>query len=198
MKGYNGFIVQVEKHITDKVKLSTGRELYKDPAWELGENAPMTGKIIAVPQNNTTPAQTGDLLFFEHTITMQNSYGKKSRYCLNEKDKTYFVPFEANCMMAIAVKKQGQWHLIGRFNLLFPVKVEKQSHTPNLLLPNFNKEYQGLKEGMGIIHKLLPEAEPVLKIGDRVSLSKHSEYKVELEGQTFFAVSTDNITSVIK
>lgn len=94
MKGYNGFIVQLKNHLNDRIEYSSGVKLYKDPQWELGENAPMIGVILATPQDNTTKAQVGDLLFFEHGITLQNRFRSISRYCLNERDKTYFVPFD--------------------------------------------------------------------------------------------------------
>lgn len=195
MKGYNGFIVQLKNHLNDRIEYSSGVKLYKDPQWELGENAPMIGVILATPQDNTTKAQVGDLLFFEHGITLQNRFRSISRYCLNERDKTYFVPFDKNDNKTIAFKKNGEWHLIGKYNLLEPIKLKRQQVTKKLILPNIKKGYYGYEEGVAYARLLTEKAKKYFNEGDKVALSAHSEYKVELEGKEYFAVSTENITA---
>lgn len=200
MKGYNGFIVKLDSHIIDNVQLSDNKKLYKDPSWQLGENAPMTGKIVSEPKNNTSKAKAGDLLFFEHIITMQNTFGVKSNFCIDEKEKLYYVPYKnSNDTLAIAFKRNNDWQLIGKYNLLKAIKIEREVKTiSSIILINYNTEYEGYKEYMGIAHYLLPELEDKVYIGDTLLISKHSEYKVDLEGTPYYAVATADINAILK
>lgn len=112
---------------------------------------------------------------------------------MSEKDKLYFVPYsEENKSNVFAFKQDGEWHLIGRYNLLKPIKFEHLEEKGDLLLiTDKRKSYHGFKENIGIIEYPLPDS-PFIK-GEKVLIDKNYEYKVDLEGVSYYAVATQNI-----
>jgi hypothetical protein len=191
MKGINSYIVRLESHLTNEIILPNGVKLYKDPYWDLGRNAVTVGEVVSVPDGVTAGVKVGDLLSFEHVITMQNEKDEMSKFCIDKSKKLYRVPLN----LAIAYKSNEEWHLTGNYNLLKPVKVEKKAEKSNLILVNQNMEYEGYRENIGEAWKLLPDIEA--EVGNMLFVAKNTEYKISLESEPYYAVRSENIIGVL-
>lgn len=140
-------------------------------------------EIVSFPTKYEDVIDEGDnLLYHFNVLTFTLKDGKKIDSDFKIKDNYYYVPEN---MIHALFKKDGSVKMLGDWNIVKPIKKKEEVTKSGIIIALNNDEVKvshGLLEGY--IQHVNDEMSDELKSGDRILMSKHSDYSFKMPDGT--------------
>lgn len=191
MNSLKDFIVFVPQRLNDKIVVN-GLELYVDPKYDEFSHRKTSGEVVAVPLKYNTGVKEGDTIYFHHHVVING--GQKMQY----GEDLYLVRYSdtratENQAIAHKSKETGEVKPMKGWSLLTPYMEE----TPKLSEIIETVELTEKPYTNGIVAFDSDElAEIGVKKGDIVGFKKNHDYEVDIDGEKYFRVRTEDLLYV--
>lgn len=136
-------------------------------------------EIVSFPAKYHDTIKEGDkLLYHFNILTFTLKDGKKIDSEFKIKDNYYYVPEN---MIHALFRKDGSVELLGNWNIVEPIKKGEEVTASGIVVALNNDEVK-ISHGMleGYIQHVNKEFDGELKSGDKILMSKHSDYSFKM------------------
>lgn len=192
--------VEMNEDFNTSIKFKDGSELYLDPSWEHYRHVKQNGVVHSISPR-VKGVSVGDTVWFHHfvpvtdtikgdTVSNHDEYLRKKLnkrlYLVDAKDRN---KGGAEQLFAYENKETG-FHCYGDYVLVKPIVNEIPRTASGIFLESQVKEV--VQEGHIVHSNEMLEKNGFVE-GDRVKFSKHSEYELEVHGETLWCMRTTDI-----
>lgn len=191
MNSLKDFIVFVPQRLNDKIVVN-GLELYVDPKYDEFSHRKTSGEVVAVPLKYNTGVKEGDTIYFHHHVVING--GQKMQY----GDDLYLVRYSEarateNQAIAHKSKDTGEIKPMKGWSLLTPYMEE----APKLSEIIETVELTERPYINGIVAFDSEDLQDMgVKKGDIVGFKKNHDYEVDIDGEKYFRVRTEDLLYV--
>lgn len=191
MNSLKDFIVFVPQRLNDKIVVN-GLELYVDPKYDEFSHRKTSGEVVAVPLKYNTGVKEGDTIYFHHHVVING--GQKMQY----GDDLYLVRYSEarateNQAIAHKSKETGEIKPMKGWSLLIPYMEE----APKLSEIIETVELTERPYINGIVAFDSEDLQDMgVKKGDIVGFKKNHDYEVDIDGEKYFRVRTEDLLYV--
>lgn len=172
MKSPDKFIIKMPEKFKNKIAVGD-QELELVSKFDEFGNRIMEAEIVAVPAKHETGAKPGDLLYFHHTVALNDTFYLG--------DDLYLVPYGpggGRMNLGHAYKNESGVHMIDQWIFLEPMESSKKITSDVLEL--VQEDVQNDRGRVwGDSQELAREG---LSKGDVVYFSKNSDYEMDVDG----------------
>ena len=191
MNSLKDFIVFVPQRLNDKIVVN-GLELYVDPKYDEFSHRKTSGEVVAVPLKYNTGVKEGDTIYFHHHVVING--GQKMQY----GEDLYLVRYSdaratENQAIAHKSKDTGEVKPMKGWSLLTPYMEE----APKLSEIIETVELTERPYLNGIVAFDSEDLQDMgVKKGDIVGFKKNHDYEVDIDGEKYFRVRTEDLLYV--
>ena len=191
MNSLKDFIVFVPQRLNDKIVVN-GLELYVDPKYDEFSHRKTSGEVVAVPLKYNTGVKEGDTIYFHHHVVING--GQKMQY----GEDLYLVRYSdtratENQAIAHKSKDTGEVKPMKGWSLLIPYMEE----APKLSEIIETVELTERPYLNGIVAFDSEDLQDMgVKKGDIVGFKKNHDYEVDIDGEKYFRVRTEDLLYV--
>lgn len=191
MNSLKDFIVFVPQRLNDKIVVN-GLELYVDPKYDEFSHRKTSGEVVAVPLKYNTGVKEGDTIYFHHHVVING--GQKMQY----GEDLYLVRYSdtratENQAIAHKSKDTGEVKPMKGWSLLTPYMEE----APKLSEIIETVELTERPYINGIVAFDSEDLQDMgVKKGDIVGFKKNHDYEVDIDGEKYFRVRTEDLLYV--
>lgn len=191
MNSLKDFIVFVPQRLNDKIVVN-GLELYVDPKYDEFSHRKTSGEVVAVPLKYNTGVKEGDTIYFHHHVVING--GQKMQY----GEDLYLVRYSdaratENQAIAHKSKETGEVKPMKGWSLLTPYMEE----APKLSEIIETVELTERPYINGIVAFDSEDLQDIgVKKGDIVGFKKNHDYEVDIDGEKYFRVRTEDLLYV--
>ena len=191
MNSLKDFIVFVPQRLNDKIVVN-GLELYVDPKYDEFSHRKTSGEVVAVPLKYNTGVKEGDTIYFHHHVVING--GQKMQY----GEDLYLVRYSdaratENQAIAHKSKETGEVKPMKGWSLLTPYMEE----APKLSEIIETVELTERPYINGIVAFDSEDLQDMgVKKGDIVGFKKNHDYEVDIDGEKYFRVRTEDLLYV--
>lgn len=191
MNSLKDFIVFVPQRLNDKIVVN-GLELYVDPKYDEFSHRKTSGEVVATPLKYNTGVKEGDTIYFHHHVVING--GQKMQY----GDDLYLVRYSdtratENQAIAHKSKDTGDIKPMKGWSLLTPYMEE----APKLSEIIETVELTERPYINGIVAFDSEDLQDMgVKKGDIVGFKKNHDYEVDIDGEKYFRVRTEDLLYV--
>ena len=191
MNSLKDFIVFVPQRLNDKIVVN-GLELYVDPKYDEFSHRKTSGEVVAVPLKYNTGVKEGDTIYFHHHVVING--GQKMQY----GEDLYLVRYSdtratENQAIAHKSKETGEVKPMKGWSLLTPYMEE----APKLSEIIETVELTERPYLNGIVAFDSEDLQDMgVKKGDIVGFKKNHDYEVDIDGEKYFRVRTEDLLYV--
>ena len=159
------------------------------------EHINRVAKVIDAPE--FTILEEGDEIVVHHNMfRLRNGIGgKKIQSNYHFEDNKYFIP-----LTEVYMYKRGdsEWKAIRPFVFVKPIQKEDTKVSGFIINSNENNSHKGMKRLRGIVKYSNEELESKgVKEGDEIIFSAWSEYEFNVDGETLYKMSTNDILAIL-
>ncbi len=197
MKSINYVIVEIDQQYKNEVKFKSGVSIIVNTRVESVENINRVAKVVSVPDG--TVLKKGDYVVIHHNILRKRGSQKgneiESEFYI--KENTFFVPFEEVFMYK---RGEDEWKALSPHCFIKPIEAKDELTSKLIYIPeSLDKGYKGMKKNQGFIAYGNPSLEDIgASEGDEIIFQKDSEYEIELGGQIYYKMSTQNVLGKVE
>jgi co-chaperonin GroES (HSP10) len=191
MNSLKDFIVFVPQRLNDKIVVN-GLELYVDPKYDEFSHRKTSGEVVAVPLKYNTGVKEGDTIYFHHHVVING--GQKMQY----GDDLYLVRYSdtratENQAIAHKSKETGEVKPMKGWSLLIPYMEEAPRLSEIIEMVELTERpYLN-----GIVAFDSEDLQDMgVKKGDIVGFKKNHDYEVDIDGEKYFRVRTEDLLYV--
>jgi co-chaperonin GroES (HSP10) len=191
MNSLKDFIVFVPQRLNDKIVVN-GLELYVDPKYDEFSHRKTSGEVVAVPLKYNTGVKEGDTIYFHHHVVING--GQKMQY----GDDLYLVRYSdtratENQAIAHKSKETGEVKPMKGWSLLIPYMEEAPRLSEIIEMVELTERpYLN-----GIVAFDSEDLQDIgVKKGDIVGFKKNHDYEVDIDGEKYFRVRTEDLLYV--
>ena len=191
MKTLDLFVVELDKQIKDTITTDGGLELYVDSKWNEFEHRVTEGPVVCAPLKHDTGVEPGDTLYFHHLVVLNEGQ------VLTGHEKHFLVRYDAKHTInnqAIAYKsaKSGHIYTLAGWTLIQPIENEALSSEHIEIV-----ELEQAPTTRGTVAFGGDYMEDVqVKPGDTVVFRDKMQYKINIDGQDYYRVRSEDLLYV--
>lgn len=189
MKPLDLFVIHLENRVNDKIKTSSGMELYIDTRFNEFENRVTEGEVVAAPCKYETNVEPGDTLYFHHLVVLNDGQP------LTGEDKKYLVRCDPdgtinNQAIAYKSKKDGEVRPLFGWALLEPYKEVDERPSGEIEIVKLKKD----PVEKGVVSFDTPELDEIgVHKGDIVGFQKNIDYRINIDGKEYYRIPTERL-----
>ena len=173
MKSPDKFIIRMPEKFKNKIAVGD-QELELVSKFDEFGNRIMEAEIVAIPAKYETGAKPGDLLYFHHTVALNDTF-----YIGDDLYLVSYVPGGGRMNLAHAYKNESGVHMIDQWIFLEPMESSQKINSDVLEL--VQEDVQNDRGRVWADSKELTREG--LSKGDVVFFSKNSDYEMEVDGE---------------
>ena len=191
MKTLDLFVVELEKQSKDEITLNNGATLYLDSKFNEFEWRVTEGPVVCAPLKHDTEVEEGDTLYFHHLVVMNEGQ------VLTGHDNHYLVRFDPehtinNQAIGFKSSKSGHIYTLAGWTLNQPIENEALSSEHIEIV-----ELEQAPTTRGTVAFGGDYMEDVqVKPGDTVVFRDKMQYKINIDGQDYYRVRSEDLLYV--
>jgi co-chaperonin GroES (HSP10) len=187
MRALGMFIVRLPKKFKDTISIA-GQEMYLASKFDEFGNRINYAEIVSTPARHEVGANPGDILYFHHHVCVEKS--------LHLEDDLYMVRYDPNGgygSHAYAYETpSGEIHMLSDWVFVEQPQKVTEKIVEGIII---------LEEDKDADHGFIRYANKELaylgaKVGDKVYFSQHSDYAMEVKGETLWRMRNDDLLYV--
>ena len=191
MKTLDLFVVELDKQIKDTITTDGGLELYVDSKFNEFKHRVTEGPVVCSPLKHDTGVEPGDTLYFHHLVVLNEGQvlTGHERHFLVRYDDEHTINNQA---IAYKSAKSGHIYTLAGWTLIQPIENEALSSEHIEIV-----ELEQAPTTRGTVAFGGDYMEDVqVKPGDTVVFRDKMQYKINIDGQDYYRVRSEDLLYV--